>query len=451
MIKFLPNARIISYNSNGIEVCASAARISTTLGNANEIFDNAKGNPRNLDLIGKVLKSGHKSVIEHAMFTIAFWNVSAFVEQYLIECRLASFTVKSRRYVDFSKFGYYIPPELGETTLAQYQHYMDFLFSTYGLLLNEGVPKEDARFVLPYSFHSSFYCTINARELAHVIRSIRYGRGRNIPELLNLAEQLVEQIKDIFPCLLPDLYSPFPVIQPNSTVPNEVRLEDVPRFVDAQNVGAVTLVGAPTAPIEVLRAAYQTSTPGAAEPFSIDRLITSERSRELEQLNYSFSISDMTLSGITHIVRHRMQSIIIPPIQSVNHSRYIVPPSIKELPKAWKIYKSGLRMVHEMLQEIAYSPLLKEYGYYFAVSGNMMNIMTTMNARELKLFIQLRTCSRAQWEISDVAISILRQLRKHCPELYDCFGPSCYLLGYCPEGVMTCGRMADVCTRFATN
>ena len=93
-----PHAEIISYNIHCNEVCASAARISTTQGDANEIFEKAKENPKNLDLIRKVLNSGHKSFLEHAVLTIAFWNISAFVEQYFIECRLASFTVKSRRF-----------------------------------------------------------------------------------------------------------------------------------------------------------------------------------------------------------------------------------------------------------------------------------------------------------------------------------------------------------------
>ena len=33
---------------------------------------------------------------------MAFENVSVFCEQFIIEFRLASFTVKSRRYVDFA-------------------------------------------------------------------------------------------------------------------------------------------------------------------------------------------------------------------------------------------------------------------------------------------------------------------------------------------------------------
>ena len=122
------HAKIVSCNANSEEVCASAARISTTAGDAHKIFENARENPKNRALIGKVLASGHKSLIEHAVFTIAFRDVSVFVEQFFIECRLASFTVKSRRYVDFSALGYYVPPDLEGEDLRQYRDYMDGLF-----------------------------------------------------------------------------------------------------------------------------------------------------------------------------------------------------------------------------------------------------------------------------------------------------------------------------------
>ena len=77
-------AKIISCNKNNVEICASAARISTTKGNSVEIFEKAANNTKNQELINKVLMSGHKSVIEHAVFTIAFCDVSAFVEQFFI-------------------------------------------------------------------------------------------------------------------------------------------------------------------------------------------------------------------------------------------------------------------------------------------------------------------------------------------------------------------------------
>lgn len=448
-MKEQPQAKIISYNIHSTEVCASAARISTTPGDANEIFEQSKAHLKNTNLIEKVLRSGHKSVIEHAVFTIAFWNVSVFVEQYLIEFRLASFTVKSRRYVDFSNFGYHIPPALDGDDEAQYRRYMEPLFSAYETLLHQGVPKEDARFLLPYSFRSNFYCTLNARELVHVIRSIRCGRGRSIPELQELADQLTEQLAAIFPCLLPELSDlPQEAQMDTACCPDTFPFGASPCFVEAQEAGVVKLLDAPAEPLAILRAAYAAGAPNSAQPFDIDRLLASARPRELEQLTYSLSISDVTLSGVTHLVRHRMQSVIVPPIQSVNHSRYIVPASIRAEPGAWDTYRSALETAHRTLQEIAQRPSLRKYGYYFAVSGNMMDIMTTMNARELKLFLQLRSCNRAQWEIRKIAVSILRQLREHCGALYSRFGPSCYLLGRCPEGALSCGKMDEVCAAF---
>lgn len=77
-----------------------------------------------------------------------------------------------------------------------------------------------------------------------------------------------------------------------------------------------------------------------------------------------------------------------------------------------------------------------------------MDIMTTINARELKHFIQLRTCRRAQWEIRKISIEILQCLRNSCPELFCFFGPGCYVNGFCPEGKMTCGNMNQVVEDF---
>lgn len=447
-MKKCPRAKIISYNSKSNEVCASAARISTTQGDAAEIFEKANGNPKNQSLIQKVLQSGHRSLIEHATFTIAFQNVSAFVEQYLIECRLASFTVKSRRYVDFSCLGYYIPPDLSKNARTQYCCYMNALFSAYEKLLEAGTPKEDARFLLPYAFNSNFYCTINARELAHIINSIRHGRGQGIQELQTLADQLVRQIEEVFPCLMPELEcAPSKNYAPVST-PAPWKVQDMPTFIDEQEAGGVHLLNAPTDPLGILRAAYAINYPDSTIPFTIGALLASDRPRELEQLSYTFSVSNITLSGITHIVRHRMQSLIIPSIQSIEHSRYIAPTTIKSNPERWELYRSTLTATNGMLQQAAQSPELRKYSYYFSVSGNVMDIMTTINARELKLLIQLRTCKRAQWEIREITTDMLKWLRQHFPDLYNRFGPSCYTYGQCPEGCLSCGNSNAVIAEF---
>jgi thymidylate synthase (FAD) len=113
-------AKIILENRDALKVAASAARISTTEGSALELFDQPGDAARDLKLVGKVLASGHKSLMEHQTFSIAFDRVSVLVEQFMIEHRLASYTVKSRRYVDFSGAGYLVPDDLAGAAREKY-------------------------------------------------------------------------------------------------------------------------------------------------------------------------------------------------------------------------------------------------------------------------------------------------------------------------------------------
>ena len=101
--------KIIGCSNVDEKICAAAGRISTQKGTSLEILDRSQDRAKNANLISKVTASGHTSTVEHVFFNLACENVSVVVEQFLIEFRLASFTVKSRRYVDFSDSGYYEP------------------------------------------------------------------------------------------------------------------------------------------------------------------------------------------------------------------------------------------------------------------------------------------------------------------------------------------------------
>ena len=64
-----------------------------------------------------------------------------------------------------------------------------------------------------------------------------------------------------------------------------------------------------------------------------------------------------------------------------------------------------------------------------------------MNARTLLNFFHHRCCSRAQWEIKEVADLMLKEVCAVAPNLFKKAGPSC-VAGACPEGKMTCGKAA---------
>ena len=192
-------AIIVVENREALRVAASAARISTQQGTAMEMFESSMGDERDLKLIGKVLSSGHKSVIEHQTFSIAFNDVSVLVEQFVIEARLASFTVKSRRYVDFCRGGLRGARRAGRGPGALYDETMRARFADYERLMALGVPKEDARFLLPYCLRSNFYMTLNARELIGLICAMLYGRGKGFAEIEALGAQLKAQFDALYP------------------------------------------------------------------------------------------------------------------------------------------------------------------------------------------------------------------------------------------------------------
>ena len=439
------NARIVSYNLYGERVCAGAAKISTTKGNAFELFDGEPDHEADRKLIGKVLNSGHSSVIEHAVFSLALKDVTVCVEEFFIEHRLASFTVKSRRYVDFSALGFYVPQELSRAELEAYNNYMQPLFEAYSRLTERGIPMEDARFLLPYSFYSNFYCTLNARELVRMIADMKCGRGRNMPELQNIAAQLEEQLLALFPSFdkhLASLEKQFAA----QTSPNVSPKISGPSFVPAGDAGTAQLLSSPQNPKLLIEAAASVS---GADTDSLAQLLASPRPRELEMLNYAFSVKDVSLPCITHIVRHRMQSVIIPDVGSIDMSRVIVPDSVHADPAAEEIFTKAVSGAFEKLAVLKGQPHFEKYRCYYAISGMLTDIILSMNARELLLFIQLRSCNRAQWEIRKIATGMLALLRESYPELFDAMGPSCFVKGYCPEGRMCCGRQDEVRARFS--
>ena len=70
-------------------------------------------------------------------------------------------------------------------------------------------------------------------------------------------------------------------------------------------------------------------------------------------------------------------------------------------------------------------------------------IVMTMNVRSLYNFFSLRTCSRAQWEIRELATEMLRLVKGVSPILFKNAGPSC-VKGGCKEGAMTCGKAKEM-------
>ena len=425
-------AVIVVENREALRVAAASARISTQQGTALEIFDGSLGDAKDLKLIDKVLSSGHKSVIEHQTFGIAFNDVSVLVEQFVIECRLASFTVKSRRYVDFGHAGYVMPEGLDADLRAAFAEAMSARFNDYQRLMDLGVPKEDARFVLPYCLRSNFFMTLNARELIQLVCAMLDGRGRGFREIESLGAQLKAQFDALYPGVI-DRERPRAARYAAPVLPMDIRAGEA-KSADAE------IVSGPADAEGLLNAALGFTGRLGSDENELRALLKDARPRELELLNYAFRVKRVSLACLTHFARHRIQSPLIPPVlTALAGGDYVLPESVKEMPEAKLVYMRAFAHQAALAQAAVAKGMKPEEVSYFAMSGHQLDILMGMNARELMHFMKLRTCSRAQWEIRAVAKRMLEELRAQYPALFVFYGPSCRY-GGCPEGRMSCGH-----------
>ncbi len=451
---YKPGVYILGQSDCGEKMCAAAGRISTQPGNALGIWEKSQDCEKNANLIDKVTRSGHNSTVEHIMFNLAFNDVSVIVEQFMIEFRLASFTVKSRRYVDFYDAGFYVPEFKSDESKKKYISHISSLFESYKALTDGGVPKEDARFVLPYCFLSNFFCSLNGREMLHVLRAMLHGRGSKSPEIKRLGVQLFEQVQKIAPGILAGFE------QRRQTKNDELDLSFITPAKREENELVEFIGGSKNAAQTVAAAAMLEANVYSAD--SINEAVQSKETREkiiaavlncsrpraLESVQFTFALNRVSLSTLTHFARHRIHSIQVPSLETVDRADYVLPETVKASPEMLAVYTAafeGTLALYEEMQAAGESEALP----YLTLSGNTISIVSTMNARELLLFMKLRSCTRAQWEIQIYANKMLEILRREEPELFCKYGPSCYADGVCPEGRLSCGRAAEIKAKYS--
>ena len=190
----------------------------------------------------------------------------------------------------------------------------------------------------------------------------------------------------------------------------------------------------------------------------------------LEHVTFTFTIEGVSRAFLAQITRHRIASYSVQSQRYVNkegHFDFILPPAIEENEEALEEYNKIMDLcaesyhkLTEILRKKAADELVAEGkneeeawklaekkaiedARFVLPNACDTRIIMTMNVRSLNNFFRLRCCNRAQWEIREVAIAMLREVRAVCPLLFGRSGPSC-LWGACAEGEYTCGKAGDV-------
>ncbi|PGF00855.1 FAD-dependent thymidylate synthase [Bacillus toyonensis] len=157
-------------------------------------------------LINHIVKSGHTSTLEGITFNFAVEGVSRALLAQLTRHRVGfSYSVQSQRYVKFSSdsksggFDYVVPEKVKTKTTAnlKYKKYMEIIQSMYNELIEEGIPQEDARSVLPQSATCNLVLTVNLRAALDFYKK-RSGNGAQF-EITKLAEAIKDKIVSVEP------------------------------------------------------------------------------------------------------------------------------------------------------------------------------------------------------------------------------------------------------------
>lgn len=165
--------KLISKPENMLQTVYTACRTCYSALSPIEISqsENALNDEKALELIEKVISSGHFSTIEHVQVSFAVSGISRACSHQLVRHRHASFSQKSQRYVKENGMFDYVTPE---TVLAnpelnkKFDELMVKISDFYGELTENGIPAEDARFVLPNAASTSMVVSLNLRELIHI-------------------------------------------------------------------------------------------------------------------------------------------------------------------------------------------------------------------------------------------------------------------------------------------
>ena len=399
-----------------------------------------------------VVGYGHASVAEHAVAHLALEDVSIVASKLVEDTRLASFTEKSTRYVQFDGEKFYREPRLMASAHAgRYAAMCRFLLETYTRLMGpataairQELPRaagqterghETAcraqacdllRYILPAATLTNIGMTINGRLLEHLIRKLAshplaeaqaIGAALKrearfiIPTLLKYAERnayqaetpvaVREEAAELFAGLAPE------------TAPS-VALVRWPEDAEVQLAAAI-LYGAAAHPWPQVLARVAALPPERRDEV-IDLYLTrrgphDQPLRALEHLTYTFDIL-VDFGAFRDIQRHRM--VTQTPQESTAVHGYDTPPAV-----ARHGFEAAYRECMDRAQE-TYEAIRIDFpqeAQYVLPLAFRKRVLFTWNLRELIHFVELRSARQGHASYRRIAQQVFQELERIQPLL----------------------------------
>lgn len=192
--------RLLEYTPHPETTVAMAARLCYSSSDVSQLADGMTREEASR-LIRMLYQMGHLSPFEHVSFTFGISGVSRAMSHQLVRHRIASYSQKSQRYVAERGFQYVVPPSIrgNEAACQLFTAQMAAIEQTYSRLVDMGIPREDARYVLPNACQTQLVATFNARSLLNFFRLRCCTRAQW--EIRVLANKMLRLVREVAPAI----------------------------------------------------------------------------------------------------------------------------------------------------------------------------------------------------------------------------------------------------------
>lgn len=218
------NVELLQHTPEPEKIVAAAAKLCYSSSGIDGILDGLDAE-KTEKFLNRLMSMGHESPTEHITFTFGIEGVSRSLLAQITRHRIASYSVKSQRYVNEGRFEFVIPPEIEKIPEAKkeflsamnedvksYNKLADILYKKhYNDMIKGGMEAkaaksaaekkaiEDARYVLPNACETKMIVTMNARSLMNFFHHRCCERAQW--EIRDLACRMLLLVKEVAPTL----------------------------------------------------------------------------------------------------------------------------------------------------------------------------------------------------------------------------------------------------------
>lgn len=385
-----------------------------------------------------VVGYGHGSVAEHAVVKLAVENVSILASKLIEDCRLASYTEKSTRYVTFDPSRAMYPENVMASSVAdEYRDAIKRLMNAYVDLqdpvvaqIKQRIPRTEKqtprayenackstscdtlRYLLPAATHTNIGLTINARSLETMI-------GKLLSQPLLEGQIVGEQIKNEAVKVVPTLLK--------YAERNEYRAEQhgdkpsrtLPPLAVPPGTSGVRVLD-PYLPEEMALALIGLRAgPGANRPAGegVAELLAGRGQHDpvprcFERVSLTFEVV-MDYGAYRDVQRHRMATLVtdsLTPALGYESPRDLTAFGLEET------FAKLMDQSREAYEKIARAGFPNEAAYVLPLAYRVRTLLTA-NVRELFHFIELRSSRQGHPSYRKIAQQVWEETNRIYPSI----------------------------------